>query len=159
MTYKLPGLSIEDGCLHFWELVEATPLSGGQGGQQGHAAAVLCVAFYEETLVTCMAVRGLFFIVFLFLLMKKWPAGHDIYFLACLAACRAHTLKSCYQDCHPEGSFLQFSSEKDLRVVRKAHEVVDTMRAPLFYRKHILCSQPEFTNFAFLKCMLPVFPR
>ncbi|CAK9082752.1 unnamed protein product [Durusdinium trenchii] len=45
----------EDGCLHFWELVEATPLSGGQGGQQGHAAAVLCVAFYEETLVSASA--------------------------------------------------------------------------------------------------------
>ena len=39
----------QDGRLHFWELVEATPLSGAQ---QGHAAAVLCVAFFEETLVT-----------------------------------------------------------------------------------------------------------
>lgn len=37
---------LQDGKLHFWELVEATPLPGGQS----HSSAVLCVAFFEETL-------------------------------------------------------------------------------------------------------------
>lgn len=41
----------EDGKLHFWELVEATPLPGGQS----HSSAVLCVAFFEETLVSASA--------------------------------------------------------------------------------------------------------
>lgn len=46
----------KDGKLHFWELVEATPLAGAQ---QGHSAAVLCLAFFEETLVS-WALRGRF---------------------------------------------------------------------------------------------------
>ena len=39
---------LEDGKLYFWELVEGTPLAAAQ---QGHGAAVLCLAFHEETLV------------------------------------------------------------------------------------------------------------
>eukprot|EP00438_Fugacium_kawagutii_P027172 Skav214901 [mRNA] locus=scaffold1561:144656:147560:- [translate_table: standard] len=46
--FRGPRDSKADGKLHFWELVEATPLVGAQ---QGHSAAVLCLAFFEETLV------------------------------------------------------------------------------------------------------------
>jgi len=41
----------EDGMLHFWELVEATPLRRSKA----HEAAVLCLAFHEETLATAAA--------------------------------------------------------------------------------------------------------
>lgn len=42
----------EDGRLCFWELVEGTPLGGLR---KDHASAVLCCAFFEETLVTASA--------------------------------------------------------------------------------------------------------
>lgn len=41
----------EDGTLHFWELVEATPLRR----TKSHEAALLCLAFHEDTLVTAAA--------------------------------------------------------------------------------------------------------
>eukprot|EP00933_Yihiella_yeosuensis_P041917 TRINITY_DN36324_c0_g1_i2.p1 TRINITY_DN36324_c0_g1~~TRINITY_DN36324_c0_g1_i2.p1 ORF type:complete len:127 (-),score=9.87 TRINITY_DN36324_c0_g1_i2:112-492(-) len=42
----------EDSHLYFWELVEGTPLPGPRGD---HAGAVLCVSYFEDTLVSASA--------------------------------------------------------------------------------------------------------